>query len=267
MQAPVTYTGTTTVYGVLNLAGAAKLASNAPLIIRGQLIIFNDSVPQPDRVPDAKPVILKAGWIDSFGNAQGAPGGEVLGTVTSANGRNRITVFQTTNNPGWVAGLTINNLVRNIGTVVDFNSVGGPLVSDPHLYINSQAPTNFMPGGYTSYSDSLTNVDFVKYTAALGVAPLAASDYFAGDPSAWTASTIAQPASTGTLTSSKSVYAVKVTDLNLGAFTLNVVSGAMIHTIGTIQGSAGNRMTAGGSVPSEFFSPRRQHLLHFRQYY
>lgn len=253
--------------GELQLTGPLEMGLNSTLFIDN----LSASGTTNFRIDQSVPIVMDGGWLDLEAQ-KGQSVSESLGTVTLDSGFNRITAHASANNA--TVSITVANLVVNPGAVLDlqadrdwFNSYPqfGSGGTGPYLFINNQPDTNYLGGAFIYAIDPnpFTATDFLKYSSATGVTPLAQSDYFTGPESSWQNGLIPRtpPNSSLTLTGSRSVTALSIgmpTDasaltgdtLNLASFTLNVVQGGLLMPYYTvITGSAGSRLTAGGNSP------------------
>ncbi len=172
MESANAYAGTTTLMGgVTTLRDNATLLNTSSIDINyASLLLRNNDNLQTDitnRINNAAPITLRGGLLDFQGRALNASS-EVFGTLTSAQGANRIT--STTGGGGSFnsASITFTSLTRSNGSTVDFSgSILGQAGNQGTINFTT-APTTVGDQLLGSWAIANTT-DYAAYNNTMGV--------------------------------------------------------------------------------------------------
>ena len=251
IESPSPYNGLTTINNAsLQLYSNGTIPSTSGIVLdHSTLGIANNKLNLPDRISDSAGIVMNASTVVAWGAS--TDNGETMGTLTLLSGMN--TIQLSPSNTGVTMTLAFAGLVRNPGTTLYLQN--GPAMNfspvvdaNQRVRFAGQPLTSFLGGAITELHGLTASEDFVKYDAN-GVTAFSTSDYSSSNESLWTLSSIPYIASGANLSNSHTIAAIKLTNysLNLGGNVLNLTSGGIILNTANITGTAGNRLTAGGS--------------------
>ena len=243
LLAPTQYTGTTILAPstALVISQNGSLQSTSPVVLNQATLTIDDGVIyNPDRLTNT-PVVMNGSSIQLNGSLA-SDVTQNTGSISVSSGANTITQNRLTPTNSFGMYLALAGLSRSPGATLSF-------WGDQRILISSQQTTGFLGAAYTEHGLSTSSQDFVKYGAD-GVTRFTPSDYSSAPESAWTANLFPLVSSSVTLTSARNVAAMKIASstLDLAGNSLNFVANGLILESGSIVGSAGNRLTAGGTA-------------------
>jgi len=171
----LTYTGSTLINGGLTvLYQDARLSATSAIDLNfGNLYLENNNSWKDlaDRINDAAPITMRGGYLELRGRPQGNSS-EFIGTTTLALGQSQLVVVAGAGADA-IATLTIDNLVRNAGAVVNFTSGLGSRIKVNNLNGTSFSPanlTNGIIGGWAVVGAVGTSTHhFATYSSTYGV--------------------------------------------------------------------------------------------------
>lgn len=277
-----TFTGTTEILqGTLQLTTAnGRLTGTTGVTIRsGGILNLNNSntANQTDRVASGAALNMHGGSFQHDNNQGTVNYSETIGVLNVLNGNNTITTdFAASGQTETLTFASLNGVAGRAaaGSAVNFqgfNTTGDVAIGEGvgrNRVVFTAAPTlsagGILAGGnayHTKDFNTGTTQDVVNFATYGDVDPgagtsnsiFAFAGYNTGVESTWGATTVANPTADDTLTTNRTIEAIRLgggIDIAQAGFTLNLSQGGLIHN-GTDAIISGGTLTAGGTVAGE----------------
>ena len=244
----LTYTGSTLINGGQTvLYQDARLSATSAIDLNfGNLYLENNNSWKDlaDRINDAAPITMRGGYLELRGRPQ-SNSSEFIGTTTLALGQSQLVVVSGAGADA-TATLTIGNLVRNAGAVVNFTSGLGNSIKINNLNGTPFSPanlTNGIIGGWAVIGAVGTSTHhFATYSSTYGVGAMGTPGFQAYSNALTDVDTLTNATATSNLNISsvagltiplaadKTINSLRFD--NVGSSTLDIAAGKTL-TIGT----------------------------------
>jgi autotransporter-associated beta strand protein len=237
------------------MANVSAINMNSGLF---QIVLANNATitdAANSRVNNAAPISLNASRM--FLEITGANGNfntaETVGDVTVTGGT---ALDVEAPNATFTNALTINNLIRNTGSTVNFQGTTLGAAATGGKLLQTIAPT--LDAGGTVGGWATFGTEFVKY-GANGYTALVAGDYITTAEGTWGATNnVSITGGNQTLTANRTINSLKMTEgasrtVNLGGFTLTVNNGGILTGGGNFTQTISNGFLQPGTASGELF--------------